>query len=165
MSVRQRPGQAANSSGRVPAATPTPQPRHAGGRRFPPATDDASRVPQASYPIQYPRVTLPPVPAAQDVERFGRRHRKAIVWAIVSLLAGTGITAVAVAPLVPDAAQLPQRVLTEVVVPTGLQSQLDALAAQELTLTRSDITRVAGPEISGSVSGKKASPRPRSAKE
>jgi len=59
----------------------------------------------------------------------------------VSLLAGTGITAVAVAPLVPDAAQLPRRVLIEVVVPTGLQSQLDALAAQELTLTRSDITR------------------------
>jgi murein DD-endopeptidase MepM/ murein hydrolase activator NlpD len=75
------------------------------------------------------------------VERFGRRHRKAIVWAMVTLLAGTGITAVAVAPLVPDAAQLPQRMLTEVVVPTGLQSQLDALATQELTLTRSDITR------------------------
>jgi murein DD-endopeptidase MepM/ murein hydrolase activator NlpD len=98
-------------------------------------------VPAASYPIQYPRVTLPPVPAAQDIEHFGRRHRQAIVWALVALLAGTGITAVAVAPLVPDAAQLPQRVLTEVVVPSGLQSQLDALAAQELTLTRSDITR------------------------
>ncbi|MDP3615168.1 MAG: M23 family peptidase, partial [Rubrivivax sp.] len=84
---------------------------------------------------------LPSVPAAQDLERFGQRHRKAIVLAGVALLAGTGITAVAVAPMVPDAALLPQRLVLETIEPTGLQSQLDALAAQDLSLTRSDITR------------------------
>ena len=60
---------------------------------------------------------------------------------IVAVLCGTAITAVAIAPMAPDAARLPQRLLIEAVEPVGLQSQLDALAAQELTLTRNDITR------------------------
>ena len=60
---------------------------------------------------------------------------------VSDLLTGTGITAVAGAPMVPDAAQLPQRLIVETVTPSGLQSQLELLAAQELTLTRSDITR------------------------
>ena len=59
----------------------------------------------------------------------------------VALLSGTAITAVAVAPLVPDAASLPQRLVTEIVVAPGLQPQLDALSAQQLTLTRNDVTR------------------------
>lgn len=56
-------------------------------------------------------------------------------------MAGFGITAVAVAPLAPDAAALPKRMLSEVVVPEGIDAQLIALAAQDLTLTRSDVTR------------------------
>ena len=98
-------------------------------------------APVASYQIQYPRVTLPSLPASQDIQRFGRSHRLAIVASLVALLAGTGITAVAVAPLVPDAALLPQRLVVVTVTPTGLQDQLEALATQELTLTRSDVTR------------------------
>ena len=86
-------------------------------------------------------MTLPSVPAAQDLEQFGRRNRFAIVVALTALLAGTGITAIAVAPLVNEPTLLPQRLITQTVQPTGLQSQLDALAAQELTLSRSDITR------------------------
>ena len=77
----------------------------------------------------------------QDIERFGKRHRAGMVLSLVAVLCGTAITAVAVAPLVPDAARLPQRLLIETVAPLSLQSQLDALAAQELTLTRNDITR------------------------
>ncbi len=84
---------------------------------------------------------LPPIPAASDIEGFGRRHRFGLVLGLVALLAGTGITAVAVAPLMPDAAQLPQRVLAAEVQPQGLRSQLDALAALDLTLSRSEITR------------------------
>ena len=57
------------------------------------------------------------------------------------LLAGFALTAVAVAPLVSDAATLPQRLVIEAVVPEGMDAQLAALAAQDLTLTRSDITR------------------------
>ena len=59
----------------------------------------------------------------------------------VALLAGTAITAVAVAPLVPDPALLPQRLIIEPVSPEGLRLQLDALAVQELSLTRNEITR------------------------
>ena len=84
---------------------------------------------------------LPPIPAAQDIERFGKRHRAGLVLSIVALLCGTAITAVAIAPMVPDAARLPQRLVSEAVEPVGLKSQLDALAAQELTLTRNEITR------------------------
>ena len=61
--------------------------------------------------------------------------------AAFALLAGTGITAVAVAPLAPDAALLPQRLIQETVAAPGLEQQLEALAAMELSLTRSDITR------------------------
>lgn len=84
---------------------------------------------------------LPPVPVAADIESFGRRHRFGLVAGFVALLAGTAITAVAVAPLMPDAAELPQRVIAMDVAPQGLQSQLDALAALDITLSRSDISR------------------------
>ena len=59
----------------------------------------------------------------------------------VVLLAGFGITAVAVAPLAPDAAELPRRVISESVSPPDLAQQLQALSVQSHTLTRSDLTR------------------------
>ena len=59
----------------------------------------------------------------------------------VVLLAGFGITAVAVAPLAPDAAELPRRVITESITPPDLAQQLQALSVQLHTLTRSDLTR------------------------
>ena len=73
--------------------------------------------------------------------QFTRRHRRGLVGGAVALLAGFGITAVAVAPLVPDPAQLPQRTVVEAVVPERMDEQLLALANQSLSLTRSDITR------------------------
>lgn len=69
------------------------------------------------------------------------RHRRGIVAGGVALLFGFAITAVAVAPLAPDARDLPQRIVTETVLPEGLDAQLDALASQDITLTRSDLTR------------------------
>lgn len=57
-------------------------------------------------------------------------------------MAGFGITAVAVAPLMPDASQLPQRLVLETVEPEGLDLQLEALSSQTISLTRSDLTRV-----------------------
>lgn len=80
-------------------------------------------------------------PALQGIQDFSRRHRLGLVAGAVSLLAGFALTAVAVAPLVPDAALLPQRMLTEVVQPEGIGAQLAALASQELSLIRSDVTR------------------------
>jgi murein DD-endopeptidase MepM/ murein hydrolase activator NlpD len=86
-------------------------------------------------------VKLPVAPTASEIEGFGRRHRFGLVLSLVALLGGSALTAVAVAPLLPDAAELPRRVVTMDIAPQGLQSQLDALAALDLTLSRSDITR------------------------
>ncbi len=79
--------------------------------------------------------------ALQGLQALSRRHRLGIVAFAVAILTGFGITAVAVAPLVPDARDIPVRTVTEAVTPQDLDSQLLALANQELTLTRSDITR------------------------
>jgi murein DD-endopeptidase MepM/ murein hydrolase activator NlpD len=84
----------------------------------------------------------PTIPSAlQGLQQFSQKHRRGIVTSAVSLLAGFGITAVAVAPLVPDANSLPQRLVLESVQPEGLDAQLEALANQSLSLTRSDFTR------------------------
>ena len=56
-------------------------------------------------------------------------------------LAGFGVTAFGIAPLAPDAADIPKRLVTESVTPDGIQSQLDALADHELQLYRTDLTR------------------------
>ena len=79
--------------------------------------------------------------ALQGLQSLSHQHRFGIVAAAVAVLTGFAITAVAVAPLVPDAAGLPQRLVTETVVPEGLDEQLLALAAQDISLTRSDVTR------------------------
>jgi murein DD-endopeptidase MepM/ murein hydrolase activator NlpD len=82
--------------------------------------------------------------AADGLARFGQRHHGGIVAAAVALLAGFGITAVAtvaVSPLLPEAAELPRRIVSQPLEPQGLAAQLDALAAQDITLTRSDVTR------------------------
>jgi len=56
-------------------------------------------------------------------------------------LAGFGITAFGVAPMVPDPSDLPKRLVSEGVTPSGLDAQLEALAQHELTLYRGDLTR------------------------
>lgn len=56
-------------------------------------------------------------------------------------MTGFAITAVAVAPLVPDASQLPQTVVTAAIPLSGLDAQLEALASHDLALTRNDLTR------------------------
>lgn len=60
---------------------------------------------------------------------------------MVLALAGFGATAFGIAPLAPDAADLPSRIVTENVTPDGIESQLEALSAHELELYRSDLTR------------------------
>ncbi|HSQ71492.1 MAG TPA: M23 family metallopeptidase [Rubrivivax sp.] len=86
-------------------------------------------------------MTPPLTHAWQGITGFARRHRLGIASGAALMLAGFGITAVAVAPLMPDPALLPQRVLSEVVQPEGLDAQIEALAAHDLTLSRSDVTR------------------------
>lgn len=57
------------------------------------------------------------------------------------MLLGTGITAFGVAPLAPDAADLPRRLVLEDVTPLPLNEQVDALGDVLLELTRNDLTR------------------------
>ena len=78
--------------------------------------------------------------ARRGLQDFGQRHRRGLIAASVVAMSGFALTAVAVAPMVQDV-PLAQRIVTETVVPEGMPAQLAALAAQDFTLTRSDITR------------------------
>jgi murein DD-endopeptidase MepM/ murein hydrolase activator NlpD len=79
--------------------------------------------------------------ALQQAQVFAVQHRRAVSAAALTLLGGFAITAFGIAPLAPDAADLPQRWVAQPVAIEGLDGQLEALAAQSLTLNRSDITR------------------------
>jgi hypothetical protein len=73
--------------------------------------------------------------------QWAHRHHKAIAGAVVALLLGTGVTAFGVAPLAPDAADLPKRVIAETVTPSELDAQIDALSGFSAEFTRNDLTR------------------------
>ena len=70
-----------------------------------------------------------------------RRHPKRVAGSLAALLLGTGVTAFGVAPLAPDAADLPVRQVLEAVQSLPLQNQLDALADHKFSLYRSESTR------------------------
>jgi len=69
------------------------------------------------------------------------RHRRRVALAASGLLAGTALTAFGIAPMAPDAAQLPRRQIVETIEPAGLPAQLLALAAYDMVLSRADQTR------------------------
>lgn len=60
---------------------------------------------------------------------------------MVALLGGCAAAAFAIAPLAPDAAKLPQRVVSELAQPEPIAPQLEALAGLSFDLSRSDTTR------------------------
>lgn len=69
-------------------------------------------------------------------------HRRRLLTSLVVVaLAGFGVTAFGIAPLSIDEAPLPRRVISEPLPLPGLDAQLDALAAQELELTRTTFTQ------------------------
>ena len=65
---------------------------------------------------------------AAQTRHFVARHPRKIAAAISLALAGFGATAFGLAPLMPDPADLPRRMITEEVVQHGVASQLEALA-------------------------------------
>jgi murein DD-endopeptidase MepM/ murein hydrolase activator NlpD len=77
----------------------------------------------------------------QRLAALHQQHRRAIHSSVVVALVGFSAVAFGVAPLAPDAADLPQRVLVEELPLTGLDAQLEALAELDLDLTRADLTR------------------------
>ena len=79
--------------------------------------------------------------AFSDTGRFFSSHPKSLYAAVTLALAGFGVTAFGIAPMAPDAADIPKRLVTQTVTPEGIQSQLDQLAEHELQLYRTDLTR------------------------
>ena len=70
-----------------------------------------------------------------------RRHPKRVAGGLATLLLGTGVTAFGVAPLAPDAAELPVYEVREAVEPLPTQPQIDALADFRFNLFRTETIR------------------------
>ena len=75
------------------------------------------------------------------VAQWAHAHPRRLAAGTVTVLAALAGTAFGIAPMAPDASALPKRLVTENFTPENLDAQLDALAAQHLTLARSDVTR------------------------
>lgn len=78
---------------------------------------------------------------ARRATDFHRRHRRTVNGGLVALGVGFSALAFGIAPLAPDAADLPQRIVVESIPLPGLQAQLDALAEHEHELMRADLTQ------------------------
>jgi murein DD-endopeptidase MepM/ murein hydrolase activator NlpD len=75
-------------------------------------------------------------------EAFAARHPRALTTIVVGMLSGFAVTAFGIAPLAPNAEDLPQRNIIETVQPAGdMDAQLAELAAYQLNLSRNDLTR------------------------
>ncbi len=68
-------------------------------------------------------------------------HSRRVTVALAVLLLGTGVTAFGVAPLAPDAADLPVRQIVEAIEPLPTQAQTDGLADFRFNLYRTEVTR------------------------
>jgi hypothetical protein len=96
----------------------------------------------------YPELpTLPLLPSTANTlllraQAAARRHPRRLTAGVVGVLSSFAITAFGIAPLAPDAALLPQRLITEEVASASIDQQLELLSTQELELHRTDLTRV-----------------------
>jgi murein DD-endopeptidase MepM/ murein hydrolase activator NlpD len=79
--------------------------------------------------------------ASGHVASVASRYPKTLAVSVSIGLAGFAATAFGVAPQVPDPSDLPRRTIVESTTPPDLQSQIDALRAQDLDLFRGDLTR------------------------
>lgn len=73
--------------------------------------------------------------------RFVHAHPRTLASAVAISLACFGAAAWGIAQSAPDAADLPRRLVTEIVAHDDVPSQLEALAGHELHLHRSELTR------------------------
>jgi len=76
-----------------------------------------------------------------QTRQWVQAHRKGIIGALIVGMAGFGATAFGIAPMTPDPAQMPRHLVVTAIDALPAAPQLEALAANDLALTRSDITR------------------------
>jgi murein DD-endopeptidase MepM/ murein hydrolase activator NlpD len=76
-----------------------------------------------------------------NVRVAGLKHPRRLAAGVLGLLGTYAIGAFGIAPLAPDAALLPQRLITEALQIPGIDRQLGDLAEQTLELNHSDLTR------------------------
>jgi murein DD-endopeptidase MepM/ murein hydrolase activator NlpD len=79
--------------------------------------------------------------ALARADAFAARHPRALTGTVVGLLSCFAVTAFGIAPLAPNAEDLPQQLLAETVQPNDLDAQLAALAKYKIGLSRNDLTR------------------------
>jgi len=79
--------------------------------------------------------------ALARAESFAARHPRALTGTVVGLLGGFAVTAFGIAPLAPNAEDLPQHLISEPARSIDLEDQLAALASHPLSLLRNDLTR------------------------
>lgn len=75
-------------------------------------------------------------------EAFAARHPRALTGTVIGLLSGFAVTAFGIAPLAPNASDLPRYTVSEpVAAAADLQDQLSALSTHSLALVRNEVTR------------------------
>ena len=79
--------------------------------------------------------------AAKAAQAAAMRHPRRVAGTVLGLLGTFAVAAFGIAPMAPDAALLPQRLISEAWQVPGLDRQLDDLAEHPLELSRSDLTR------------------------
>ena len=80
-------------------------------------------------------------PHLAHIRTWATRHSRALSASFIAVLGGFAAAAFGVAPLLPDPADQPQRLVTDTIAPVGLRDQLNALADHDLELWRTDLTR------------------------
>lgn len=96
-----------------------------------------------SCPPTYVSLETTLKPTLTRLLTLAQEHRPSIIGSAVFLLGGFAITAVAISPLAPDAADLPRRVIAQGVEPLDIPAQVEALGSHDLVLRRGDLTRQA----------------------
>lgn len=77
----------------------------------------------------------------EPLQQFIQRHSRGLTVTAVTLMAGFGVTAFGVAPLVDQGQPVPQRELTEPIASPLLSTQVSQLEDTQIQLYRSDVTR------------------------
>lgn len=84
----------------------------------------------------------PPSPLSDAIRQLVVRHHRRIVAGVGAVLLGTGVTAFGIAPLAPDASDLPVRQVVDSLPLPEIHGSAPLVASQEgFTLYRSDVVR------------------------